>query len=127
MEPDGPGSLASQATKDQALQISAGRTGQAPQRRFGGRAQITPLCAQSIAGDDLRRSAQKQLGGYFSTGHELASGTLGPYACWSVIFRDRAGVCWRVHPNERPRIVGEKWFPGTSTPAAAGGGGSRRV
>ena len=58
MEPDGPGSLASQAMKDQALQISAGRAGQAPQRRPGGRAQITPLCAQSITGDDLRRSAQ---------------------------------------------------------------------
>ena len=64
VEPDGPGSLASQASqasqaiKDQALQISAGRAGQAPQRRPGGRAQITPLCAQSIAGDDLRHSAQ---------------------------------------------------------------------
>ena len=58
VEPDGPGSLASQAIKDQALQISAGRAGQAPQRRPGGRAQITPLCAQSIAGDDLRHSAQ---------------------------------------------------------------------
>ena len=30
VEPDGPGSLASQAIKDQALQISAGRAGQAP-------------------------------------------------------------------------------------------------
>jgi hypothetical protein len=58
VEPDGPGSLASQAIKDQALQITAGRAGQAPQRRPGGRAQITPLCAQSIAGDDLRQSAQ---------------------------------------------------------------------
>ena len=58
VEPDGPGSLASQAIKDQALQISAGRAGQAPQRRPGGRTQITPLCAQSIAGDDLRQSVQ---------------------------------------------------------------------
>jgi hypothetical protein len=57
-EPDGPASLANQAIKDQALQISAGRAGQAPQRHPGGRAQITPLCAQSIAGDDLRHSAQ---------------------------------------------------------------------
>ena len=57
-EPDGPASPASQAIKDQALQISAGRASQAPQRRPGGRAQITPLCAQSIAGDDLRQSAQ---------------------------------------------------------------------
>ncbi len=43
VEPDGLGSLASQAIKDQALQISAGRAGQAPQRRPGGRAQITPI------------------------------------------------------------------------------------
>jgi hypothetical protein len=57
-----------------------------------------------------------------------SSGTLGPYACWSAIFRDHAGVCWRVHPNERPRKVGENKFPGaTTTPAAAVGGGSRRV
>jgi SAM-dependent methyltransferase len=40
VEPDGPDALAS---KDQALQISAGRAGQAPNRRPGGRAQITPL------------------------------------------------------------------------------------
>src|SRR2546429_9875716 len=32
-EPDGPASLANQAIKDQALQIRAGRAGQAPQRR----------------------------------------------------------------------------------------------
>ena len=48
-EPDGPASLANQAIKDQALQISAGRAGEAPKKRPGGRAQITPLCAQSIA------------------------------------------------------------------------------
>jgi hypothetical protein len=41
VEPDGPGSRANQAIKDQALQISAGRAGQAPSRRPGGRAQIT--------------------------------------------------------------------------------------
>ena len=58
VEPDGPGSRANQAIKDQAPQISAGRAGQAPHRRPGGRAQITPLCAQPIAGDDLRQSAQ---------------------------------------------------------------------
>jgi SAM-dependent methyltransferase len=55
VEPDGPDALAS---KDQALQISAGCAGQAPNRRPGGRAQITPLGAQPIAGDDLRQSAQ---------------------------------------------------------------------
>jgi hypothetical protein len=58
VEPDGPGTLASKAIKDQAIQISAGHAGQAPNRRPGGRAQITPLCVQPIAGDDLRQSAQ---------------------------------------------------------------------
>ena len=53
VEPDGPGSRANQAIKDQAPQISAARAGQAPNRRPGGRAQITPSCAQPIAGDDL--------------------------------------------------------------------------
>jgi hypothetical protein len=52
VEPDGPGSRANQAIKDQALQISAAHAGQAPSRRPGGRAQITPLCAQPITGDD---------------------------------------------------------------------------
>ena len=61
-EPDGPASPASQAIKEQALQISAGHASEAPNRRPGGRAQITPLTAQSIAGDDLRQSAQN--GGY---------------------------------------------------------------
>jgi len=42
-EPNSPASLASQAIKDQPLQISDGRAGQAPQRRPGGRAQITPV------------------------------------------------------------------------------------
>jgi hypothetical protein len=58
MEPDGPGRGANQAIKDQAPQISAARAGQAPNRRPGGRAQITPLCARPIAGDNLRHSAQ---------------------------------------------------------------------
>ena len=58
VEPDGPGTLANQAIKDQALQISAARAGQAPSRRPGGRAQITPLYAQPIAGDNLRQSTQ---------------------------------------------------------------------
>jgi hypothetical protein len=58
MEPDGPGSRTNQAIKDQALQISAGRAGQAPHRRPGGRAQITSLYARPIAGDHLRQSAQ---------------------------------------------------------------------
>jgi hypothetical protein len=58
VESDGPASLANQAIKDHAPQISAGRASEAPNRCPGGRAQITPLCAQSIAGDDLRQSAQ---------------------------------------------------------------------
>jgi hypothetical protein len=50
--------LTGQAVKGQALELRAGRAGEAPTRRPGGHAQITPLCAQSIAGDDLRKSAQ---------------------------------------------------------------------
>ena len=57
-EPDSPGTLASKAIKDQAPQISTARTAQAPHRRPGGRAQITPSCAQPNAGDNLRQSAQ---------------------------------------------------------------------
>ena len=49
VEPDGPGTLASKAIKDQALQISAGRAGQAPSRRPGGGAQITPWPQAVIA------------------------------------------------------------------------------
>jgi SAM-dependent methyltransferase len=57
-EPDGPSSLANQAIKGPGPQISAGRTGEALQRHPGDRAQITPLCAQSITGDHLRKGAQ---------------------------------------------------------------------
>jgi hypothetical protein len=51
-EPDGPDSLANQAIKDQALQISDGRASEAPNRRPGGRAQITPIW--SAATTDLQ-------------------------------------------------------------------------
>jgi SAM-dependent methyltransferase len=44
-EPDGPPSPANQAINDQAPQIRAGRASQAPSRRPGGRAQITPIGA----------------------------------------------------------------------------------
>jgi len=60
-EPERPGSRASRAITDQALQISARRAGQGPARRPGGRAQITPLCAQSIAGHDLAERPERQL------------------------------------------------------------------
>ena len=48
-EPDRPASLVNQAIKDQALRISAGLAGEAPDRRPGGRAQITPLSQAVIA------------------------------------------------------------------------------
>jgi hypothetical protein len=70
-EPDGPASLANQAIKDQALQTSAGRAGAAPHRRPGDRAQITPLCAQSITGGYLRKSA---FGRRISRRHHEAGG-----------------------------------------------------
>jgi len=57
-EPDGRASPASQPVKDHAPQIRAGRASQAPKRHPGGRAQITPLCAQGIAGQDRQQSAQ---------------------------------------------------------------------
>jgi SAM-dependent methyltransferase len=37
VEPDGSSGLASRASKDQAIQISAGRAGEVPRRRLGGR------------------------------------------------------------------------------------------
>ena len=48
-EPDGPGSRANQAIKHQALQISTAHAGQAPNRRPGGRAQITSFGAAQLA------------------------------------------------------------------------------
>ena len=107
VEPDGPGSLANQAITDQALQISAGRAGQAPQRRPGGRAQITPLCAQSIAGDDLRHSAQIGGSRAFACAHtvtRLYSG-VSHRSAWPVDGQaDRHG--WRAltgQPRRRGR------------------------
>jgi hypothetical protein len=60
--------------------------------------------------DDEEEYAKVKSAVQLMPGEDLSdsSGTLGPYACWSAIFRDRAGVCWRVQPNERPRKVGEK-------------------
>ncbi len=46
-EPDSPGSPASQAIKDQPLQISAGHAGQAPNRRLAGRATRSSPTARS--------------------------------------------------------------------------------
>jgi hypothetical protein len=75
-KPSGPGSLVSRTITDRASQISAGRIGQAATRRPGSRAQITPLRAKSITGDDLRQSAHN--GGYSRIGvdrHESLSVT----------------------------------------------------
>ena len=93
-EPDGPASAANQAIKDQAPQISARRAGKAPNRRpGGGRASITPLCAQPIAGDDLRQSAQ--IGGCCARGSSSGPITQGemvhraspvPIACRSALW-----------------------------------------
>jgi SAM-dependent methyltransferase len=59
--PDGPASPASQPVKDHAPRSAPGAS-EAPNRHPGGRAQITPLCAQSIAGQHRQQSAQ--IGGY---------------------------------------------------------------
>jgi hypothetical protein len=61
VEPDGPGSRTNQAIKDQALQISAAHAGQVPNRRPGGRAQITPFWAPPPA--RCRAAAGVQIGG----------------------------------------------------------------
>ena len=92
-EPDGPASPANQAIKDQPLQISDGRAGQAPERRPGGGAQITPLCAQPIVGDDLRRSAQiRRVGARLSRGFRTSAiAATAAHACGrSRIFMQRA-------------------------------------
>jgi hypothetical protein len=54
--------LANQAIKDQALQISAAHAGQAPNRRPGGRAQITPFGAAQLASPAVWD--QRHIGGY---------------------------------------------------------------
>ena len=64
-EPDGPASLANQAIKGQALQIRAGRASEAPSRRPGGRAQITPIW--SAATTDLQLGDGVQIGGYLES------------------------------------------------------------
>jgi hypothetical protein len=61
-EPGGPASPANQAITGRALQISARRSGQAPQA-VPAAAQTTPLCAQPIAADNLQQSIHN--GGYF--------------------------------------------------------------
>ena len=123
--PDGPASPANQAIKDQALQIRAGRAGQAPSRRPGGRAQITPLCAQSIAGDDLRRSAQN--GGYIASSSrgsvtECDIQRRAGYIHWhSVIL-----VHWCQRPQYRPRPTRPRRpfrFLGPQRRTASGDGG----
>ena len=60
-EPDGPASPASQPIKDHAPRSAPGAS-EAPKRHPGGRAQLTPLCAQRIAGQHRQQSAQ--IGGY---------------------------------------------------------------
>ncbi len=58
--------------------------------------------------NDEEECAKVKSAAQLMPGEDLSdsSGTLGPYACWSVIFRDRTGVCWRVRPDESPRKVG---------------------
>jgi hypothetical protein len=110
-EPEGPGSMASRAITDQALQISARRAGQAPARRPRGRAQITPLCAQSIAGHDLRQSAQ--IGGDVRVAADdsklrrvtragLPSAAGSPTRCASAVIVDSLSAERRLITRVRP-------------------------
>ena len=69
VEPDRPGRGASQAITDQAPGIIVRRVGQAPQRRPGGRAQITPFCtlrltaAESAVAEHIGRDLEPSLMG----------------------------------------------------------------
>ena len=77
-EPDGPASPASQPIKDHAPRSAPGAS-EAPKRHPGGRAQITPLRAQRIAGQHRQQSAQ--IGGYASSHDypaQLRSAISGP-------------------------------------------------
>ena len=72
VEPDGPGSRANQAIKDPAPQISAAHAGQAPSRRPGGRAQITPFGAAQLAQPALWGHVQRcPEGDWGSRGHRF--------------------------------------------------------
>ncbi|HCU96425.1 MAG TPA: hypothetical protein DHU96_28400 [Actinobacteria bacterium] len=114
--PDGPGSPASQAINDQALQITAGRAGQAPTRRPGGHAQITQLCTRSAAGDDLRQSAP--IGGVF------VRSTRGYQLC-CITFRNDLG---RIQADAADRHLTRRGRlrPGVARWRPACGAGQRR-
>jgi SAM-dependent methyltransferase len=77
-EPDGPASPASQPVKDHAPRSAPGAS-QAPNRHPGGRAQITPLCAQRIAGQHRQQSAQ--IGGTARVLPELPAHTASCRLC----------------------------------------------
>jgi SAM-dependent methyltransferase len=83
-EPDGPASPANQAIKDQPPQIRAGRAGEAPDRRPGGRAQIIPI-SNTPRGhhEGQRMSAERRVRARSSTAVDdavLQDGWLGSQA-----------------------------------------------
>jgi hypothetical protein len=87
-EPDRPASLTNQAIKDQALQISAGHAGQAPQRRPGSRSQITPIGAPPASQPEKSPAAPN---GGSSACSDVAVLTRGHRACPGGVALSRAG------------------------------------
>jgi hypothetical protein len=103
-EPDGPARPANQPIKDPVLQISAGRVGQAPQRRPGGRAQITPLCPSRSLTTTSGRAPRSAARRAFSLTLLVTQGDAiersNPSRVWVVPARP---VCWRS-----PSLVGQR-------------------
>ena len=81
VEPDGPGSLASRAIKDQALQISAGRAGGAPRRRPGGRSAASSSPTASACERASITSSASPAGGVGGEQWRLPGPAAGGPAC----------------------------------------------
>jgi hypothetical protein len=104
VEPDGPGTLASKAIKDQALQISAARADQAPSRRPGGRAQITPLCSR-LPGTTFGRAPRSAARRAFSSRLSIVQCEAASAPSPDSYRAEAASGCWPVWywPREPPR------------------------
>jgi SAM-dependent methyltransferase len=112
-EPDGPASPANQAIKDQALQISDGRASEAPNRRPGGRAQITPIWSAATTdlqlgdGVQIRRLSAhspdpRQVTQSHKIGRHYLSPTFGPTPV-GLVCRRRTGRRSRVLSRQHQR------------------------
>ena len=121
-EPDGPASPASQPIKDHAPRSAPGAS-EAPKRHPGGRAQITPLCAQWIAGQHRQQSAQ--IGGtarvLSDDAHHSASHCRWESPLWPTF--DPASVIWSaVEAHGSLAEVLSKQHPAAAHASHAGAG-----